>query len=91
MAVVFTETGLETLGIRTSGQVYWNLSRAALYEEAVKRGEASLTDSGPIVAVTKPHTGRSPNDKFIVREPSSEDKIWWGKINQPVSIEHFEG
>ncbi len=91
MAVVLTETGLESLGIRTSGQVYWNLSRAALYEQAVKRGEASLTDSGPIVAITTPHTGRSPNDKFIVREPSSEDQIWWGKINQPVSIGHFEG
>jgi phosphoenolpyruvate carboxykinase (ATP) len=91
MAAILSETGLETLGIHTSGQVFWNLSRAALYEQAVKRGEALLTAAGPLDAITKPYTGRSPQDKFIVREPSSASEIWWGQVNQPISIEHFDG
>ena len=90
MAAIMTEPGLETLGIQTSGEVFWNLSTAALYEQAVKRDEAIIANTGPIVALTTPYTGRSPQDKFIVREPSSEDEIWWGKVNQPVSVEHFD-
>ena len=45
---------------------------------------------GPFVAVTTPHTGRSPNDKFVVKEPSSEKDVDWGKVNQPISPEKFE-
>ena len=59
--------GLEALGIVRSGRVHWNLSPAALYEEALRRGEASLAAEGPLVARTGQHTGRSPNDKFVVR------------------------
>jgi phosphoenolpyruvate carboxykinase (ATP) len=61
--------GLEALGIVRSGHVHWNLSPAALYEEALRRGEGQLAADGPLVARTGQHTGRSPNDKFVVREP----------------------
>jgi phosphoenolpyruvate carboxykinase (ATP) len=71
-------------------RLYWNLSEAVLYEEAVRRREASLAADGPLVCRTGPHTGRSPNDKFFVKEPSSESRIAWGGPNRPMSAEHFE-
>ncbi len=91
MAAILSEPRSEALGIQTDGAIFWNSPAAILYEQAIKREEAILADEGPIVARTTPHTGRSPNDKFIVREPSSENQIWWGKVNQPFSVEHFEG
>ena len=67
--------GLEALGILRSGRVHWNLNPAALYEEALRRGEGILAAEGPLVCKTGQHTGRSPNDKFVVREPSSAEAI----------------
>jgi phosphoenolpyruvate carboxykinase (ATP) len=71
-------------------RVYRNLTPSQLYEHAVRRREGVVTPSGPFAAVTSPHTGRSPNDKFIVREPASSDQIWWGKVNQPIDPKLFE-
>jgi phosphoenolpyruvate carboxykinase (ATP) len=84
------ETGLEGHGIINLARVYWNLSIPALYEEAVSRREALISVDGPLVCRTGQHTGRSPNDKFIVREPSSEDKVWWSKVNRPIEPAHFD-
>jgi phosphoenolpyruvate carboxykinase (ATP) len=67
-----------------------NLSSAALYERAVLAGEGIVAAEGPLIVRTGKHTGRSPRDKFIVREPSSEDKIWWGDVNHPISEEHYD-
>jgi phosphoenolpyruvate carboxykinase (ATP) len=82
--------GLEALGIVRSGRVHWNLSPAALYEEALRRGEATLAADGPLVARTGHHTGRSPNDKFVVREPSSEQHVHWGSVNRPIEEASFD-
>ncbi len=82
--------GLESLGLNPTQTVYWNLPPAALYEQAVCRGEGQIAREGPFVAITTPHTGRSPKDKFIVREPSSEAHIWWGEINQPLESDRFD-
>lgn len=73
-------------------RVFKNLTPSQLYEHAVRRGEGVVTPAGPFCAVTAPHTGRSPNDKFIVKEPEggSSEQIWWGKVNQPLTPEHFE-
>ena len=60
-----------------------------MVEQAIRRGEGRLTQDGPIVVITRPHTGRSPNDKYIVREPSSAAEIWWAK-NGELSEEQFE-
>ena len=84
------ETGLEVHGITNVTRVYWNLSVPALYEEAVRRREALISVDGPIVCRTGQHTGRSPNDKFIVREPSSEERVWWSKVNRPIEAAHFD-
>lgn len=77
-------------GLTPRGPVHWNLGAAGLIEQAIRRGEGSLTEDGAFVAITTPHTGRSPSDKFVVREPSSEDKIAWGSVNVPLSQEHYE-
>jgi phosphoenolpyruvate carboxykinase (ATP) len=79
---------LEREGIR-SDRVKWNLTAAALYEEAIRREEGVIAASGPLVCRTGQHTGRSPNDKFVVREPSSEANVWWGKVNKAMEEQHF--
>lgn len=83
--------GLEHHGIKNVNFVYWNLSTPLLYEEIIRRREGRLAHLGPLVVRTGEHTGRAPNDKYIVREPSSEDKIWWGPINQAMTPEQFAG
>ena len=82
--------GLEKQGLRPGGEVHWNLVSPELVQAAVRRGEGELADMGPFVAVTSPHTGRSPNDKFVVREPSSEADVDWGKVNQPLDEAKFD-
>ncbi|HVE93115.1 MAG TPA: phosphoenolpyruvate carboxykinase (ATP), partial [Actinomycetota bacterium] len=78
--------GLERHGIsESSGATYWNLPPACLVEEAVRRGEGVIAAEGPFCAVTAPYTGRSPDDKYVVRESSTESRIWWGKVNQEIS------
>src|SRR5881296_3843001 len=66
-----------------------NLKTAQLYEEAIRKNEGKLADSGSLVVSTGQYTGRSPKDKFVVKEPSSEDKIWWGSVNQPLEEDRF--
>ena len=81
--------GLAPQGLAPSGRVHWNLVAPELVEAAIRRGEGVLADMGPFVAVTTPHTGRSPNDKFVVQEPSSEADVDWGKVNQPITPAHY--
>jgi phosphoenolpyruvate carboxykinase (ATP) len=69
---------------------YRNLSTAELYEHAIRNGEGIVSAHGSLVVRTGKHTGRSPKDKFVVREPSSQDTVWWGEINQPISEEHYD-
>ncbi|RKL62531.1 phosphoenolpyruvate carboxykinase (ATP) [Thermoanaerobacteraceae bacterium SP2] len=80
---------LAKIGLTNVKQVYKNLSVPRLIEEALKRKEGFLTDSGALNVYTGKYTGRSPNDKFIVDEPSVHDDIWWGN-NKPISPEKFE-
>ena len=81
---------LDKQGLRPAGTVHWNLVAPELVQAAARRGEGELADMGPFVAVTAPHTGRSPNDKFIVREPSTEQDIWWGKVNRAFEPDKFD-
>jgi phosphoenolpyruvate carboxykinase (ATP) len=76
-------------GLAPRGTVHRNLAPARLIEHAVCRGEGILTRPGAFAALTRPHTGRSPNDKFVVREPGSEGRIWWGPVNTPFDAEKF--
>ena len=82
--------GLDTVGILRSGPVNWNLSSAALCEAAVRGSEGQLASEGPLVCRTGKHTGRSPNDKFFVREPSSERHIQWSDVNKSLDPAAFD-
>ncbi len=81
--------GLDAHGLAPAGKVHWNLSPAELCEAALARNEGHLVNMGPFAAVTVPHTGRSPDDRFTVEEPSTADRIDWGSINRPMSEERY--
>jgi phosphoenolpyruvate carboxykinase (ATP) len=76
---------------RIGGSVAANLPVAELYERAIRAGEGTIAAEGPLVVHTGQHTGRSPKDKFVVREPWSEAKVWWGDVNHEISEEHYDG
>ncbi len=78
---------LAAIGIKNTREVFYNYGTPALYEQVIRRREGLLAHLGPLVVRTGHHTGRSPNDKFIVREPESEKNIWWGKVNKGMSAE----
>ena len=82
--------GLEHHGIHNVNQTFWNLGTAALVENAIRRREGLLAAGGPLVVRTGQYTGRSPDDKFVVREPSTEDRIWWGVVNRPFEPARFD-
>lgn len=86
--------GLEAIGLSEANlrgvQVHWNLNPAELYEQAIRNGEAELTNEGAIRVLTGKYTGRSPKDKFFVKQAPSEEQIWWGDINQATSEELFD-
>ena len=84
-----SQHGLDMHGIETTGRVYWNLPPARLYEEALKREEAQIAAEGPLVARTGEHTGRSPNDRFLVRADAAAEAVWWGEINRPMRRSQF--
>lgn len=86
----YSKFGLENHGIRNVNNIYWNLSTPRLYEEAIRRREGRLAHLGPLVVRTGQHTGRSPNDKFVVREPTSESQIWWSKVNRSMEPNRFD-
>ncbi len=80
---------LAELGLREAPAVRWNLSVAALYEEAVRRHEAVIAAAGPLVAATGKHTGRSAQDKFVVRDETTESRVNWGEVNKPFTVEKY--
>ena len=86
-----SDFGLDSHGIFDLRMSYWNLPTEALYEEIAFRGEGRITRLGPVVAFTGKHTARSASDKYIVREPSTDEHIWWGQYNKPFPPDKFDG
>jgi phosphoenolpyruvate carboxykinase (ATP) len=84
-----SDYGLENHGLTQLNQVYWNPPVEALYEEAIFRREGRMTVQGPLVVNTGKHTARAAADKFVVKEPSTEDHIWWGQYNRPFAADKF--
>ena len=89
-AAIRADYGLDYLGLSNLRKVYWNLPSEALYEEVIFRGEASISHQGSIVVNTGKHTARAASDKFIVRESTTEEHIWWGQYNRPFSAAMFD-
>ena len=84
-----SDYGVDRHGLSNLRKVYWNLPPEALYEEIVFRGEGKITRDGSISVVSGKHTARAWQDKFIVRESSSEEHVWWGEYNRPFSNDKF--
>jgi phosphoenolpyruvate carboxykinase (ATP) len=84
-------TGLDTINLSPKGKVHWNLRGRALLAHAARRGEGEFSAHGAFVAITGERTGRSANDKWTVKEPTTEDLIWWdGTVNRAFDNERFE-
>lgn len=90
MEIVQSHPGLEALGFRNLKTVHYQPHATHLYEQALYRKEGHLAHLGPLVVRTGTHTGRSPNDKFIVKDAETADKVAWGSTNRPYSEEEFE-
>jgi len=86
-----SDYGLEQQGIKHLKRVYWNLPPEALYEEFIFRGEGSIVNGGPMIVNTGKWSARAANDKFVVLEPESQDKVWWGEYNRPITPDKFAG
>ena len=80
---------LSSQGIETKAEIFPNLGTPQLVEHALENEEGALSRHGALVVKTGAHTGRSANDKFIVRDSGTEDSVWWGKVNVPMAPEHF--
>jgi phosphoenolpyruvate carboxykinase (ATP) len=83
-------SGLEHYGIRNANKVYWNLPASVLCEEVIRRREGVMASLGALVVRTGHHTGRSPDDKLVVHEASSKDRIGWGTVNRPLEADKFD-
>ena len=81
---------LDYLGIKNINNVYWNLTTPALYEQVIRRREGVIGHLGPVIVRTGSFTGRSPNDKFIVKEPTTDGHIHWGSVNRPFAEDNFD-
>ena len=90
MARVISKYGIENHRITNVRRVHWNHNTPMLYEDIVKNGEGAIVHLGPIAVRTGLHTGRAAKDKFIVEEPETKDKVWWGPVNKPFEPERFE-
>jgi phosphoenolpyruvate carboxykinase (ATP) len=80
---------LSNHGLAFLDRVFWNLPEEALYEEAIFRNEGRLVFNGPLLVNTGKHTARAAADKYIVKEETTEEKIWWGEYNRPINVEKF--
>src|SRR5664279_2149092 len=89
LGVYRSHFGLEGLDIQAS-TAYWNIGAARLVERAIQSGEGLLTNRGALAVRTGQFTGRSPKDKYIVRDETTENTVAWGSVNQPMSPEHFD-
>ncbi len=85
------DTGLDGHGLEPTGTVVWNPTTSQLYAAALERRHGRLVEGGPLAVDTGRFTGRSPQDKFVVREPGSEQRISWGSVNKPLSEQDFDG
>ncbi len=83
--------GLEQHGLHNVQAAHWNLNAASLVEASLLREEGILAENGALTVRTGQFTGRSPKDKFVVRDAQTENTVHWGAVNQPMSPEAFQG
>lgn len=84
------KSSLQAIGIGNSPKIFWNLTSAELIEKTIQEGQGTLTGTGALAIDTGEFTGRSPKDKYIVKDSNTLDKIWWGDVNHPFESQHFD-
>lgn len=82
--------GLDNHGLNNLGNVYWNLCPPVLVEEVIRRKEGIISNQGAVVVNTGLYTGRSPNDKYIIKDDLTANEVWWGKVNRAMSELQFD-
>lgn len=87
--IVKTDRNLEKYGLKNVS-VNWNLSPETLQQITVEKGMGQETSNGTLAVNTGKFTGRSPQDRFLVEDEYTKDKVWWGKVNKPISPENFK-
>ena len=85
-----TNADLATIGLGKVGDAYWNLEPAELIESTILSGEGVFADSGALAIETGEFTGRSPKDKFCVKDDKTENTVWWGDVNYPMDNAKFD-
>jgi len=83
-------SSLEAYGIQPQQDVHWDLPVPMLYEHTLRRGQGVVAHKGSLAVNSAPYTGRSPKDKYVVRETATEDQVWWGEVNHPMEPEVFD-
>src|SRR5262245_42965339 len=81
---------LQTFGLDKAPAIHRNDLAPALYEETIRLGTGRIGEGGALIVDTTPYTGRSPKDKFVVRDSSTESQIAWGTVNQPFEPARFD-
>ncbi|MBL0126228.1 MAG: phosphoenolpyruvate carboxykinase (ATP) [Flavobacteriales bacterium] len=81
---------LSSIGLGRVGDIYWNLEPAELVEHTIVNGQGALADSGALAIETGEFTGRSPKDKFTVKDAKTENTVWWGDVNIPIGASEFD-
>jgi len=87
---IIPKIGLESVGLKNTGRQWWNLSPSSLVEHALIKGQGQLADNGALLVSTGKFTGRSPKDKYVVKDVNTENTIWWGDVNHPIEVDHYE-
>jgi phosphoenolpyruvate carboxykinase (ATP) len=88
--IVPDRNDLGEIGLQNVENVFWNLNPAELTEETIVQGLGTLSNTGALAINTGTFTGRSPQDRFIVKDEITEDKVWWGNINKPFDPDKFD-
>tara|TARA_Y100001936_G_scaffold250849_2_gene304813 strand:- start:5923 stop:7533 length:1611 start_codon:yes stop_codon:yes gene_type:complete len=83
--------GIDNHGLTGNSTVHWNQTAPQLYEAGLRRNEGVLSVDGAFVTETGEYTGRSPKDKFMIEDPSIQEDVWWGPVNQPLGADKFSG
>ena len=83
-------SSLESIGLGQTPDIHWNLSAAELIERTILNGQGTLTSTGALAIDTGEFTGRSPKDKYVVKDENTVDSVWWGDVNHPFESAHFD-
>ena len=81
---------LSEVGITAKNNIFWNLPVSELVTKTLQNKQGVLTSTGALMCNTGEYTGRSPKDKYVVKDAITENTVWWGDVNHPFSPQDFD-